>query len=56
MMEQAIDLHPDSWAMFRQFLDLQEAGKSFGPEYWARVRAKLDEPYYPKIDMPGMPH
>ena len=43
----ASKLHPDSWSMWRQAADLDEVGKAGGPEFWARVQALGDKPYYP---------
>ncbi len=46
-------LHPDSWNMWRQAADLDAVGKASGPEFWARVQALGDKPYYPPPDLPG---
>lgn len=46
-MAEASRLHPESWSMWRQAADLDEVGKASGPEFWARVRALGDKPYYP---------
>jgi AhpC/TSA family len=46
-MEEASRLHPESWSMWRQAADLDEVGKAGGPEFWARVQALGDRPYYP---------
>lgn len=46
-------LHPDSWSMWRQAADLEAVGKAGGPEFWARVQALGDKPYYPPPDLPG---
>ena len=46
-------LHPDSWNMWRQAADLDAVGKATGPEFWARVQALGDKPYYPPPDLPG---
>jgi hypothetical protein len=43
----ASQLYPDSWSMWRQAADLDEVGKAGGPEFWARVKALGDRPYYP---------
>jgi hypothetical protein len=40
-------LHPESWSMWRQAADLDEVGKASGPDFWARVQALGDRPYYP---------
>ena len=46
-------LHPDSWNMWRQAADLDAVGKATGAEFWARVQALGDKPYYPPPDLPG---
>jgi hypothetical protein len=43
----ASKLYPDSWSMWRQAADLDEVGKAGGPEFWQRVQALGDRPYYP---------
>ena len=52
-LEKASRLHPDSWNIWRQAADLEEVGKASGPEFWDRVRALGDRPYYPPPDLPG---
>ena len=39
--------HPESWSLWRQAADLDEVGKASGPEFWERVQALGDRPYYP---------
>ena len=46
-MNIASELHPDSWSMWRQAADLDEVGKASGPDFWKRVQALGDRPYYP---------
>ena len=46
-MNAASGLHPDSWSMWRQAADLDEVGKASGPDFWKRVQALGDRPYYP---------
>src|SRR4029453_13712632 len=46
-MNTASALHPDSWSMWRQSADLDEVGKASGPDFWKRVQALGDRPYYP---------
>ncbi len=46
-MAEASRLHPDSWSMWRQAADLDEVGKASGPDFWKRVQALGDKPYYP---------
>jgi hypothetical protein len=52
-LEQASRLHPGSWNIWRQTADLDEVGKASGPEFWARVNALGDRPYYPPPELPG---
>lgn len=46
-MAEASRLYPDSWSMWRQAADLDEVGKASGPDFWRRVQALGDRPYYP---------
>lgn len=46
-MAEASRLHPESWSLWRQAADLDEVGKASGPEFWKRVQALGDRPYYP---------
>ena len=46
-MAEASRLHPDSWSMWRQAADLDEVGTASGPDFWKRVQALGDRPYYP---------
>jgi len=52
-LAEASRLHPASWNMWRQTADLVAVGNAGGPEFWARVRALGDRPYYPPPDLPG---
>ncbi len=52
-LAEASRLHPESWNMWRQAADVNEAGLAAGPEFWDRVRALGDRPYYPPPDLPG---
>lgn len=52
-LAEASRLHPESWNMWRQTADLEQVGKSGGPEFWARVRALGDKSYYPPPNLPG---
>lgn len=54
-MAQAIQLHPDSWAMWRQTAAKNERGLAAGPEFWARVDALGGKPYYPPTDIQATP-
>lgn len=53
-LAEASRLHPDSWNMWRQAADLEAVGNAGGPEFWARVKALGDRPYYPPPDLPGV--
>ena len=46
-LAEASRLHPESWSLWRQAADLDEVGKASGPEFWKRVQALGDRPYYP---------
>ncbi|MDZ7726882.1 MAG: tetratricopeptide repeat protein [Dehalococcoidia bacterium] len=48
-MDRAIELAPESWAFRRQRWDLEEKGKSGGPEFWSAVEALGDRRYYPEL-------
>jgi len=54
-MAEASRLHPESWNMWRQAADLNEAGLAAGPAFWERVHALGDKPYHPPPDLPGFP-
>ena len=43
--------HPESWNMWRQAADLDEVGKASGEDFWQRVRALGEKPYYPPPDL-----
>jgi hypothetical protein len=48
-------LQPDSWNFKRQVWSLEAPGKAGGPEFWAAVDALGEKPYYPDVQMEGMP-
>jgi hypothetical protein len=50
-MAEASDLHPDSWAMWRQAAPKDARGLASGPAFWARVDALGSKPYYPSPDL-----
>ena len=52
-LAEASRLHPDSWNIWRQSAELNEAGFAAGPKFWDRVRALGNRPYYPPPDLPG---
>ena len=47
----ATALHPASWAMWRQAAEKDARGLAAGPEFWARVDALGDRPYYAPFDL-----
>ena len=49
----AIDLHPDSWAIWRQAAAKDARGLASGPEFWARVDALGERRYYPPSEITG---
>lgn len=52
-LTEASRLHPESWNMWRQAADLDAVGKASGPEFYRRVEALGEKPYYPPPDLPG---
>lgn len=48
---EAIRLHPDSWAIWRQTAPKDARGLATGPAFWARVDALGDRPYYQPVDL-----
>jgi hypothetical protein len=45
----AIRLHPDSWNIWRQTAAKDARGLASGPEFWARVDALGERPYYEPV-------
>jgi hypothetical protein len=50
-LAEAIRLHPDSWAMWRQAAAKDPRGLASGPAFWARVDALGSRPYYAPVDI-----
>ncbi len=50
-MSEAVRLHPDSWAMWRQAAVKDARGLASGPEFWARVDALGSRPYYAPVEI-----
>jgi len=53
--DEAKRLRPESWNFKRQAWTLEAPGKAGGPEFWSAVEALGEKPYYPPIEMDGMP-
>lgn len=57
--EEAVRLRPESWTFRRQKLAVADRAAignlAAGPEFWQAVTALRDTPYYPPLDLPGMP-
>ena len=51
---EASRLHPSSWNIWRQAAKKDATGLASGPEFWARVDALGDRPYYRPIDTAGL--
>ncbi len=51
---QAIQLHPESWNIWRQTAAKMASGFAAGPEFWARVDALGERPYHLPIDLEGV--
>lgn len=49
--DQASRLHPDSWAIWRQHAARDARGFAAAPDFWARVDALGDKPYYPQAQL-----
>ena len=45
-LDRASQLHPDSWAIWRQHAPRDARGLAVGEAFWARVDALGDKPYY----------
>lgn len=53
LIAEASRLHPDSWCIWRQSAPRNDRGLASGPQFWARVDALADRPYYKPIDIAG---
>jgi len=51
LVAEAIRLHPESWAMWRQTARKDDRALASGPEFWARVDALGSRPYYEPMDI-----
>lgn len=51
LLARAAQLHPDSWAIWRQAAPKDARGLASGPAFWARVDALGSRPYYPPADI-----
>jgi len=49
--DRATALHPDSWAMWRQTAGKDARGLAAGADFWARVEALGERPYYPPAEI-----
>jgi hypothetical protein len=54
-LRRASELHPESWAIWRQRAGLDHRGLAALPDFWERVEARGGKPYHLPIDMKGMP-
>jgi hypothetical protein len=54
-LAEAIRLRPESWNFWRQNADPSVMGLAAGPEFWERVDALGEQPYYAPVDIEGMP-
>jgi hypothetical protein len=55
LIAEASRLHPRSWAIWRQHARKDDRGLAAGPEFWARVDALGDRPYYPPAQLADAP-
>lgn len=51
LFAQAAQLHPDSWAIWRQSAAKDARGFASGPAFWARVDALGERAYYPPAQL-----
>lgn len=50
-LDAASQLHPDSWTIWRQHAARDAHGLAAGADFWARLDARADTPYYPPADL-----
>lgn len=55
LVARASELHPESWAIWRQGAELDDRGLAARADFWARVDELGDKKYYAAVDMRGMP-
>ncbi len=55
LFEEARRLHPESWTIWRETEEKNEAGLAAGPGFWARIDALGEKKFYNTVDMEGMP-
>jgi tetratricopeptide (TPR) repeat protein len=55
LFQEARQLHPKSWNIWRQTAEVGDNDLAAGPEFWDRVNALGEDRYYALVDMEGMP-
>lgn len=55
LVAQASELHPESWAIWRQGAELNERGLAATADFWQRVDKLGARKYYEPVNMAGMP-
>jgi hypothetical protein len=55
LLEEAAQVHPESWAIWRQAADKTDTGIAGGAPFWERVQALGEKRYYTPIELEGMP-
>ena len=55
LFQEARQLHPKSWNIWRQTAEIGDNDLAAGPEFWARVNALGEDRYYDLVKMDGMP-
>lgn len=55
LFTEARRLHPESWTIWRETEEKNEAGLAAGPTFWARIDALGEKKFYDAVDMAGMP-